>query len=184
MKPLQFEDASEAELKALNVDPGVHSNLHIDKITQQQTLPTIIETKATDKPNYNRSLTEINRSRLNSEPDTAQARNRKFSESGLSKGSRNDLDKNVPVMIRKDIFYSGSIQNLKEFQSQKSLQAYKASNASLNKEARRRSSAYVAATQATDDVDGEKGCLGSLIDCSLIKDFVFIMLAISNLFGG
>lgn len=193
MKPLQFENASEAELKALNGDPGVHSNLNIDKIAQSP-LPTIIESKVTDKP-INRSLHDIRtenqqRNRLNSEPDVgSHLRNRKHSDHS---GAGGDGDKTVPVLIRKDIFYSGSIQNLKEFQSQKSLQAYKSSNASLNKE-RRKSGGFVAVRtdDQVDSIDEPCQCLppsirstlNALVDFSLIKDPIFMLLAISNLFG-
>lgn len=176
MKPLQFENATDAEMKALNADPGVQSNLHIDRIAHSPVLPTIIETKATDRP-VNRSLLELRtenpqRGRLSSEPDVGlQLRHRKPSEV--------EADKNVPPLIRKDIFYSGSIQNLKEFQSQKSLQAYKSSNASLNRD-RRRSGAF-AVTQV-DQADTAKA-ESSMVDFSLLKDPVFMVLAVSNLFG-
>lgn len=171
MKPLQFEDATDAEMKALNADPGVQSNLQIDKIAHAPTLPTIVETKVSERI-VNRSLTELRsennpqRGRLSSEPDVGlQLRHRKPSDE--------NADKNVPVLIRKDIFYSGSIQNLKEFQSQKSLQAYKSSNASLNRDRRR--------SATNDQVDTEAG--SSIVDFSLLKDPVFMMLAVSNLFG-
>lgn len=176
MKPLEFPDATEAEMKTLNADPGVSSNLHIDKIAHTTPLSTINESNIPVKPCCNRSMQNLKvensqRNRLNSEPDVGNFRHRKFSESGL-KNSRGDVDKTVPVMIRKDIYYSGSIQNLKEFQSQKSLQAYKSSNASLN----RRGSRF------ENQVDAKKSS-NSIIDFSLLTNPVFVMLAISNLFG-
>lgn len=178
MKPLEFADATASEMKTLNKDPGVSSNLHIDKVAHSPALPTINETS--DKACCNRSMQNLKmensqRNRLNSEPDVGSAlKHRKFSEQGL-KSSRDNIDKTVPVMIRKDIYYSGSIQNLKEFQSQKSLQAYKSSNASLNRDSRRN-------TQIFDQVDAKKSS-NSIVDFSLLVDPVFMMLAISNLFG-
>lgn len=173
MKPLEFSDATEAEMKTLNVDPGVNSNLHIDKIAHTP-LATINES-GIDKPIMNRSMQNLKientqRNRLNSEPDVGHLRHRKLSESGL-RNSRGDIDKTVPVMMRKDIYYSGSVQNLKEFQSQKSLQAYRSSNASLNRRHR-----------LDDQVESETTS-NSLIDFSLFTNPIFMMLAISNLFG-
>lgn len=173
MKPLEFTEGTASEMKTLNGDPGVNSNLHIDKIAHTP-LPTINESN-NDKSCCNRSMQNLKvensqRNRLNSEPDVGNLRHRKLSES--LKNSRGDLDKTVPVMMRKDIYYSGSIQNLKEFQSQKSLQAYKSSNASLNRKI----------SKDADQVD-LKGSSDKIIDFGLLTDPVFLMLGISNLFG-
>jgi hypothetical protein len=174
MKPLEFAEASASEMKTINGDPGVSSTLNIDRIAHSH-LATINESN-NDKSCCNRSMQNLkiensHRNRLNSEPDVGNLRHRKLSESGL-KNSRGDLDKTVPVMIRKDIYYSGSIQNLKEFQSQKSLQAYKSSNASLNRRLSR----------GVEQVDSQESS-NKLIDFSLLTDPVFLMLGVSNLFG-
>lgn len=180
MKPLEFEEVKEAELKTLNADPGVGSNHHIDRLGHSPGLPTINETISTDKP-INRSLLELRnenpqRNRLNSEPNVGHLRHRKHSDLEV------DGDKTVPVLIRKDIFYSGSIQNLKEFQSQKSLQAYKSSNASLNKE-RRKSSSFAVIRRDSIDATSIKSTVNKIVDFGLLKEPAFLCLAISNLFG-
>ncbi|CAG9823096.1 unnamed protein product, partial [Phaedon cochleariae] len=71
----------------------------------------------------------------------------------------------VPPMTRKDVFYSGSILNLKEFQSQKSLHDYRQSIRTKKK------------------TRSESSCLSQLLDLSLLKDPVFLTLGISNIFA-
>ena len=188
MKPLKYPDnLIVAQMKPLNSDPGVESNLHINEITK--TLPTIVETKVAISC-CNRSLTELKaidskqRDRLNSESDINRLRLRKGSEAGSIRASRGEIDKTLPVLLRKDAFYSGSVQNLKEFQSQRSLAAYRNSVASLN----RGSNLAIQNNNAlaADESDSSQGCramLGSLMDVSLLKDWTFMLLAISNLFG-
>ncbi|KAG5682924.1 hypothetical protein PVAND_012242 [Polypedilum vanderplanki] len=188
MKPLKWPDnMTVAQMKPLNLDPGVHSNLNIDKLDKNSAaLPTIVETK-TDGSCCNREMAEIkienkHRGRLNSDSNIDRLRRRKGSETGSVKASRGELDKNVPVLIRKDIFYSGSVQNLKEFQSQRSLAAYRNSVASLN---RGGSTLVVNNNNIVDETDSQ-GCsavLKSLMDISLLKDPTFMLLAVSNLFG-
>ncbi|XP_070491852.1 monocarboxylate transporter 14-like isoform X1 [Chironomus tepperi] len=190
MRPLQWpEGANIRELQPLNLDPGVQcSNLAIDRIPTNSALPTIVETKVSNSV-VNRSMMELKveekqRSRLNSESDIERMRRRKSSATGSNKASRTELDKAVPVMLRKDVFYSGSVQNLKEFQSQKSLTAYRNSIISLNKlhtgEVENRQGLKV---EEMDEAKGCSGILGSLMDVSLLKDWTFMFLAVSNLFG-
>lgn len=190
MRPLKWPEGTNIrELQPLNLDPGVQSsNLAIDKVPTNPTLPTIQETKVSN-PIVNRSMMELKveerqRSRLNSESDIERMRRRKSSATGSTKASRTELDKAVPVMLRKDVFYSGSVQNLKEFQSQKSLTAYRNSIISLNK----MHTGSIENRQAlkVEDIDEARGCsamLGNLMDVSLLKDWTFMFLAISNLFG-
>ncbi|XP_075227567.1 uncharacterized protein LOC142328015 [Lycorma delicatula] len=105
----------------------------------------------------------------------------------------------VRPMSRKDIFYSGSVLNLPEYQSQRSLAGYRASIMSLP----RYSSKNIAVSShvsATDQADIEKGppqdvcpcltmpdsiksVLASMLDYSLLKDPVFLLIGISNVFG-
>lgn len=190
MRPLKWPEGTNIrELQPLNRDPGVQSsNLAIHMVPTNSTLPTIQETKVSN-PVVNRSMMELKveekqRSRLNSESDIERMRRRKSSATGSIKASRTELDKAVPVMLRKDVFYSGSVQNLKEFQSQKSLTAYRNSIISLNK----MHTGSIENRQAlkAEEIDEAKGCcsmLENLMDFSLLKDWTFMFLAISNLFG-
>lgn len=173
MRPLTWPDNMMAtQMQPLNSDPGVQaSNLNIDKIPKVPTLPTIMEVKKDDPSCCNRSLLELKaegnpRSRLNSEPDVGKLRARKLSHPGSVKASKENL-----VMQRKDTFYTGSIQNLKEFQSQKSINAFRQSMVSLDK--------VNNARHEEPDTQNKS----SLFDTSLFKDPVFMCLAISNLFG-
>jgi hypothetical protein len=181
MRPLQWPSSyNVAQLEPLNRDPGVNSNLAIDKIAKASHLPTIAETKTDGtKPCCNRSMAElkvegVQRDRLNSESDIGRLRLRKASATGSFKGSKGDLDRTVPLLARKDIYYSGSIHNLKEYQSQRSLNAYRQSVTSLNK-------SNIAVHHTEVDTDQEKP---GLFDLSLLKDPAFMLLALSNLFGG
>lgn len=94
----------------------------------------------------------------------------------------------VRPMSRKDIFYSGSVTNLKEYQSQKSLADYRNSVVSLTKfEKDHRNEA----TRYQEVESGQCSCLppaftaalSSMIDVSLLKDPAFMLIGISNLFG-
>ncbi|XP_017781840.1 PREDICTED: monocarboxylate transporter 3 isoform X2 [Nicrophorus vespilloides] len=94
----------------------------------------------------------------------------------------------VRPLSRKDIFYSGSVLNLPQYQSQKSLASYRQSVISIPRPSR------------TEMVDAEKGeqydlcpcfvmpesfksALGQMMDVSLLKNPVFMLIGISNLFG-
>lgn len=94
----------------------------------------------------------------------------------------------VRPLARKDIFYSGSVMNLPEFKSQKSLASYRQSVISLPKYAQERG----------DVIDYEKGTdicpclslsesfkstLASMMDVTLLKDPVFMLISVSNFFG-
>uniref|UniRef100_A0A1B6C6S6 Major facilitator superfamily (MFS) profile domain-containing protein n=1 Tax=Clastoptera arizonana TaxID=38151 RepID=A0A1B6C6S6_9HEMI len=96
----------------------------------------------------------------------------------------------VRPMSRKDIFYSGSVVNLPEYQSQRSLAGYRQSVLSLPQYSSRR---------VVGDNDPEKGnpelcpccvlpdsvrsVLLSMLDISLLKDPVFMLIGLSNVFG-
>ncbi|XP_015120902.1 monocarboxylate transporter 4 isoform X2 [Diachasma alloeum] len=96
----------------------------------------------------------------------------------------------VRPMSRKDIFYSGSVLNLPEYQSQKSLANYRQSVLSLPKSVR----------GDVRDGDVEKPplqplcpcfqlpesfteALATMMDVSLLKNPVFLLIGISNVFG-
>lgn len=101
-----------------------------------------------------------------------------------SVGSKKDLSR---PLARQDVFYTGSVTNLPEFQSQKSLAKYRSSIVSLPK-ATQQAVAKAEAKQA--------GCacccclppetqnmLAGLMDFSLMKDPVFLFIGVSNIFG-
>ncbi|CAH1141987.1 unnamed protein product [Phyllotreta striolata] len=104
--------------------------------------------------------------------------------SKLSISSRKEKAQMVRPMSRKDIFYSGSVLNLPEYKSQKSLANYRQSILSLPQ-------------LKTDDDDGSPGdicpclvlpdsfksALSQMLDVSLLKNPVFVLIGISNLFG-
>lgn len=94
----------------------------------------------------------------------------------------------IRPLSRKDIFYSGSIVNLPEYQSQKSLAGYRQSVISLPRYG----------TQNVRDVEvgpppdlcpcltlpeAFKSALNDMMDFSLLKDPVFLLIGISNVFG-
>ena len=87
-------------------------------------------------------------------------------------------------LARKDVFYSGSVTNLPEYQSQKSLGSYRQSIVSIPK--------AVQSGKAGEKQSG--GCcrcipeatrkeISGLMDFSLMKDPVFLFIGISNIFG-
>lgn len=109
--------------------------------------------------------------------------------------TNNSSNKLKPTIVRplsrKDIFYSGSVINLPEYQSQKSLANYRQSVLSLPKSVR---------GGDTRDNDLEKGpeqllcpclelpesfkeALGTMMDMSLLKNPVFLFICISNFLG-
>ncbi|XP_012253787.1 monocarboxylate transporter 3 isoform X2 [Athalia rosae] len=162
---------------------------------------------------YKPSLSAIKNSRttLNSNGDIRRSLHLRLSASSML-GSRNNnaecddgesitfttskssMPKEKPMMIRplsrKDIFYSGSVLNLAECQSQKSLANYRQSVISLQKSVR----------GDARDADPEKPplqplcpclvlpesfteALAAMMDMSLLKDPVFLLIGISNVFG-
>lgn len=96
----------------------------------------------------------------------------------------------VRPMSRKDIFYSGSVTNLKEYQSQKSLTDYRNSVVSLTrfeKEHRNDVPRYQDVESSPDSCPclppAFKAALASMLDVTLLKDPAFMLIGISNLFG-
>ncbi|KAG7202993.1 hypothetical protein KM043_010125 [Ampulex compressa] len=162
---------------------------------------------------YKPSLSAIKNSRttLNSNGDIRKSLHLRLSTSSVM-GSRNNnaeaddgesitfttskssIPKEKPLMVRplsrKDIFYSGSVVYLPEYQSQKSLANYRQSVISLPKSVR----------GDMKDTDIEKApqqplcpclvlpesfkeALATMMDVSLLKDPVFLLIGISNVFG-
>uniref|UniRef100_A0A1B0B0D3 Major facilitator superfamily (MFS) profile domain-containing protein n=1 Tax=Glossina palpalis gambiensis TaxID=67801 RepID=A0A1B0B0D3_9MUSC len=117
--------------------------------------------------------------------------------SKMSLSQRQDSGKMVRPMSRKDIFYSGSVTNLPLYQSQKSLTNYRQSVLSLTK--------YEKSMQSVQRLDplaeAEKNreqydlcpCLGipdsvrsvinNMLDVTLLRDPVFMLIGVSNIFG-
>ena len=98
----------------------------------------------------------------------------------------------VRPLSRKDIFYSGSVTNLKEYQSQKSLTEYRNSVLSLprfEKEHRHDTTQYQDIESSSDPCPclnlptAFKSALSSMLDVSLLRDPAFMLIGISNLFG-
>lgn len=101
----------------------------------------------------------------------------------------------VRPMSRKDIFYSGSVTNLKEYQSQKSLTDYRNSVVSLTKFERDHrhdtpQQQYHQDVEMSNDPcpcirlpPAFKTALSSMLDVTLLKDPAFMLIGISNLFG-
>uniref|UniRef100_A0A1Q3FM91 Putative monocarboxylate transporter n=1 Tax=Culex tarsalis TaxID=7177 RepID=A0A1Q3FM91_CULTA len=112
--------------------------------------------------------------------------------------SKASLKADRPAMVRplsrKDIFYSGSVTNLKEYQSQKSLANYRNSVVSLTKfERDHRNDVRVEDPEKGAEQydlcpcfvlpESFKNAIGAMMDVSLLKDPVFMMIGISNIFG-
>ncbi|KFB53189.1 AGAP003206-PA-like protein [Anopheles sinensis] len=111
----------------------------------------------------------------------------------LSRGSA-DKPMMVRPLSRKDIFYSGSVTNLKEFQSQKSLTNYRNSVVSLTKfEKEHRNDVRDDLEKGREEQydlcpclvlpESFKNAIGAMMDVSLLRDPVFMMIGVSNIFG-
>jgi len=104
------------------------------------------------------------------------------SRTTLTKAEKKDLAR---PLARKDVFYSGSVTNLPEYQSKKSLGSYRQSIISLPRAGQ--------PTTGRKNVDKNQGgccsCLPEsvrssmtgLMDFSLMKDPVFLFLGVSNI---
>ncbi|XP_063622052.1 monocarboxylate transporter 3 isoform X5 [Cydia splendana] len=106
--------------------------------------------------------------------------------SKLSVAAPREPARMVRPMSRKDIFYSGSVLNLPQYQSQKSLQAYRNSVLSLPQ------SRQAGDAEAQEQYDlcpclslpqSFKSALGSMLDMSLLRDPAFMLIGVSNIFG-
>ncbi|XP_052740867.1 monocarboxylate transporter 13 isoform X2 [Bicyclus anynana] len=106
--------------------------------------------------------------------------------SKLSVAAPRESSRMVRPMSRKDIFYSGSVINLPQYQSQKSLQGYRNSVLSLPQ------------SRQTGDLERQelydlcpcltlpasfKSALSSMLDVSLLRDPAFMLIGVSNVFG-
>ncbi|XP_063608222.1 uncharacterized protein LOC134782611 [Penaeus indicus] len=92
-------------------------------------------------------------------------------------------------MSRHDIFYSGSIANLREFKSQESMLSYRES--ALNLQGTGASKVVIDALDGPEEERGlcsclpesMRGTLSQMMDFSLLKNPVFLMIGVANLFG-
>uniref|UniRef100_A0A336N0X6 CSON009264 protein n=1 Tax=Culicoides sonorensis TaxID=179676 RepID=A0A336N0X6_CULSO len=98
----------------------------------------------------------------------------------------------VRPLSRKDIFYSGSVTNLKEYQSQKSLSGYRFSVLSFTQYEKEKYLEQPLPVPAEPEKDlcpclalpdAFKQALGAMMDISLLKDPAFLCIGISNVFG-
>ncbi|CAH1236657.1 unnamed protein product [Diabrotica balteata] len=80
----------------------------------------------------------------------------------------------LPPLARQDVLYAGSIRNLKEFQSQKSLHDFRQSMLSIPKHKSR---------YGGKALSGISKVFTELLDFSLMTDRVFIIIALSNVVG-
>ncbi|XP_062130879.1 monocarboxylate transporter 9 [Drosophila sulfurigaster albostrigata] len=112
---------------------------------------------------------------------------------GSSSGSAGRM---VRPMSRKDIFYSGSVTNLPQYQSQKSLTNYRNSVLSLTKYEKSMQSMRLDPLAEADKhreeydlcpclgiPDSVKSVFNTMLDVSLLKDPVFMLMGVSNIFG-
>ncbi|GBP20934.1 Monocarboxylate transporter 5 [Eumeta japonica] len=144
--------------------------------TGERFKPSLAAIKATSKTSMNSQA----RNAHEADGEAAMFHSRISVSSGMR-----DRPRMVRPMSRKDIFYSGSVLNLPQYQSQKSLQGYRNSVLSLP------------ASRQQTEADREqydlcpcltlpqsfKQALSSTLDVSLLKDPTFLMIGISNIFG-
>ncbi|CAK1555408.1 unnamed protein product [Leptosia nina] len=106
--------------------------------------------------------------------------------SKLSVAAPKEPSRMVRPMSRKDIFYSGSVLNLPQYQSQKSLQGYRNSVLSLPQSRQagdlERQEQYDLCPCLTLPASF-KSALSSMLDVSLLRDPAFMMIGVSNVFG-
>ncbi|XP_028165845.1 monocarboxylate transporter 12 isoform X7 [Ostrinia furnacalis] len=107
-------------------------------------------------------------------------------QSKLSVSGPREPSRMVRPMSRKDIFYSGSVLNLPQYQSQKSLQGYRNSVLSLPQ------SRQTGDLERAEQYDlcpclalpsSFKSALSSMLDVSLLRDPAFMLIGVSNIFG-
>ncbi|KPJ17130.1 Monocarboxylate transporter 5 [Papilio machaon] len=145
-----------------------------DRSDSDRFKPSLAAIKATSK-------TSMTSHRMNDGDTESQVYNSKLSVAAPKEPSRM-----VRPMSRKDIFYSGSVLNLPQYQSQKSLQGYRNSVLSLPQ------------SRQTGDLERQeqydlcpcltlpesfKSALASMLDVSLLRDPAFMLIGVSNVFG-
>lgn len=86
-------------------------------------------------------------------------------------------------LARKDVFYSGSVTNLPEYQSQKSLGSYRQSIVSIPKAVQTSKTSEKSSTCCACISEEARKEISGLMDFSLMKNPVFLFIGISNVFG-
>ncbi|XP_028165847.1 monocarboxylate transporter 12 isoform X8 [Ostrinia furnacalis] len=144
-----------------------------DRSANDRFKPSLAAIKATSK-------TSMNSQRNDGDTESMMYQS-KLSVSGPREPSRM-----VRPMSRKDIFYSGSVLNLPQYQSQKSLQGYRNSVLSLPQ------SRQTGDLERAEQYDlcpclalpsSFKSALSSMLDVSLLRDPAFMLIGVSNIFG-
>ncbi|CAG4975300.1 unnamed protein product [Parnassius apollo] len=144
--------------------------------TGERFKPSLAAIKATSK-------TSMNSQHRNAPDGDAESG---MYNSKLSVSAAREPSRIVRPMSRKDIFYSGSVLNLPQYQSQKSLQGYRNSVLSLPQ------------SRQAGDLDRQeqydlcpcltlpesfKSVLSSMLDVSLLRDPAFMLIGLSSFFG-
>ncbi|XP_055694058.1 monocarboxylate transporter 14 isoform X2 [Lutzomyia longipalpis] len=165
--------------------------------------PSLAAIKASSRGNMGSNNGEVRKNtqlKLSSNSVTgSRPNNTDDSDGEMVYTSKTSLPRERPAIVRpmsrKDIFYSGSVTNLREYQSQKSLSHYRNSVISLP---RYEKVSRMDVRDGGDDVergekydlcpclvlpDSFKSALATMLDVSLLKDPVFMMIGISNVFG-
>ncbi|CAH1104894.1 unnamed protein product [Psylliodes chrysocephalus] len=152
--------------------------------------PTLVPIKSSSRNTVNSSNGDMRRRRNDSTGSFISRNNASEVDveslgftSKLSISSRKEKPQMVRPMSRKDIFYSGSVLNLPEYKSQKSLSNYRQSILSLPQ-------LKVEDEGSPGDIcpclvlpDSFKSALAQMLDVSLLENPVFVLIGISNLFG-
>ncbi len=87
-------------------------------------------------------------------------------------------------LARKDVFYTGSVTNLPEYQSQKSLGSYRQSIVSIPKAVQTGKAGKKSGGGCCSCIpESARKEISGLMDFSLMKDPVFLFLGVSNVFG-
>ena len=110
--------------------------------------------------------------------------------SGLFKSTESVAPRIIRPMSRKDLFYSGSIKNLPEYQSQKSINCYRQSILNLPRETgldgegtEIQKPKPILCPCIGDRAGAFTVALAELMDFSLLKNPVFLCIAISGVVG-
>lgn len=176
----------------------------LPKNTSTPTFDRLRKTSATEQPTtFEREQSQ--RSRKISTGDRYKSIKSNLSKASLTSsiigsitGTPEKPTRMVRPLSRKDIFYSASVTSLPQYhQSQKSLTTYRQSVLSLTKfEKAMRSSQYIdrlAEAEANREQyalcpccvipESFKDALVAMLDINLLKDPVFLLIGISNVFG-
>ncbi|XP_022185604.2 monocarboxylate transporter 3 [Nilaparvata lugens] len=178
----------------------LNSNSNIPRNDTVINLERVRRISNSERNKSNPQTVKLSRSNLSTNGDSKNMRlsvssNNEMDNDGSYYVSKTSIAKKdlIRPMSRKDIFYSGSVINLPEFQSQRSIAGYRASVISLSRRSGRE--ATVSADRVSDKnafaeifsccalPDSMKSVLASTLDVSLLKDPVFMMVGVSSVFG-